>query len=75
MVSAVKEGEDDWVKVKLTAKPDAQTTKEKGRESAAKIAEQVTGRIDGWAFKVPSFKAERLRRGAKEMLVDKKAGS
>tara|TARA_E500000331_G_scaffold120642_1_gene117737 strand:- start:27 stop:1094 length:1068 start_codon:yes stop_codon:yes gene_type:complete len=75
VVSAVKVGEDDWVKVKLTAKPDAQTTKEKGRESAAKIAEQVTDRIDGWAFKVPSFKAERLRRGTKEMLVDKKAGS
>ena len=75
VVSAVKVGDDDWVKVKLTAKPDGQTTKEKGWESAAKIVELVTDRTDGWAFKVPSFKAERLRRGTKEMLVDKEAGS
>ena len=75
VVFAVKVGEDDWVRVKLSAKPNAPTPKEKDQKSAATIAEQVTERIDGWAFKVPSFKAERLRRGTKEMLVDKKAGS
>ena len=44
-------------------------------KSAATIAEKVTERIDGWAFKIPTFKAERLRRGVREMLVNKKAGS
>ena len=75
VVSAVKVGEDDWMKVKLSAMPDAPTPKEKDQQSAAKIAEKVTDKVEGWAFKVPGFKAERLRRGMNEMLVNKKTGS
>lgn len=74
-LAVVKAGGDDWLKVKLTAKPDAPAPKEKGKETAAEIAKRVTGRTGGWAFKIPGFKAERLRRDAAEMLVDKKAGS
>ena len=75
VISAVKVGEDDWVKVELAAKLDAPMPEKKGQDSAAEIAKRVTDRTDGWAFKVPGFKAERLRRSMKEMLVNKKAGS
>ena len=74
-LALVKAGEDEWLKVKMTAKPDAPAPREKGAKTAAEIAKQVTEWTDGWAFKVPGFKAERLRRDAAEMLVDKKTGS
>ena len=74
-IFAVKVGEDNWVKVKLSVKPNTPSPKEKDQKSAATIAKQVTKRIDGWAFKIPTFKAERLRRGVKEMLVNETAGS
>jgi len=68
-------GEDEWLKVKLTANPDAPAPKGKGQETAAQIAKRVTHQTAGWAFKIVGFKAERLRRSAAKMLVDKKAGS
>ncbi len=71
----VAKGDDDWLKVKLTALADAPAPAKAGAETPAQIAKRVTDWTTGWVFKVPGFKAERLRRNAAAMLIDKKAGS
>ena len=66
-----KHDDDEWLKVELMAKPDAPAPK-KGAESAAETAKRVTSWATGWVFKVPGFKAERLRRRMSDMAVDEK---
>ena len=74
-LSLVTIGKDDWLKVEVTAKPRSPAFGEIDQQSAVQIAKRVAERTKGWAFKIKAFKAERLRRGAAEMLVDKSSGS
>jgi len=69
-LALLKLGEDDWLKVKLTLSSDHLKD-----DKVADIARKITERTRGWVFKIPGFKAERLRRDAAKMLVEKKTGS
>jgi len=71
----VQKGEDNWLTVSVSADPNAPAPKEKGAKTAAEIAKQVNEQADGWVFKIPDFKASRLRRDLAEMLIDDKPGS
>ena len=69
-LALLKLGEDDWLKVKLTVSTDPPKDK-----NVEEIVRKITERTHGWVFKIPGFKAERLRRDAAKMLVEKKTGS
>ena len=71
----VKVGEEDWLKVEVIGTSGGLASGDNSKETAAQIANQLTERTQGWAFKIPAFKAERLRRGTAEMLIDKKEAS
>ena len=62
--------EDDWLKVNLTTDPDLTED-----DKVSQIVTKLTAKTRGWVFKIPGFKAERLRRNSAKMLVDKKTGS
>lgn len=68
-------GDDNWLKLAVRAAADAPAPEGKDAKPAAEVAQAITARTAGWAFKVQDFKAERLRRGMAKMLVDKKSGS
>ena len=69
-----KVNDAEWLKLEVSAKPDAPAPKE-GAKSAAEIAKRVTEWTRGWVYRIPDFKAQRLRRNMAEMAGDKKAGS
>jgi hypothetical protein len=69
-----RKGEADWARIRASALADAPAPAA-GSKSAAERADAINARLKDWVFALPGFKASRIKRSLKEMLVDDKPAS